>query len=374
MSKRLYALDARPATDHFPGIGRYVSSLAQALVPNLAADEYLLILRYTQPSQWQLPTQSENVTLLDTAVSPFSLNQQWRIPKLLKKHDITCYHSPYFIMPYRLKTPTVLTLYDLIPQKYPQYVSRKARLLANVLTKLAMRSSTHMIAISEATRQDFLAVYSLNPQKITAVPLAVDAQFRPQPETAVYSTIQKYNLPTPYVLYLGINKPHKNLLRLVQAWQIVQQQLAPPHKLVIAGAWDARYPQAKGWITSQNRTDTVHFAGPIADADLPALYSGADLFVFPSMYEGFGLPVLEAMACGTAVTCSQTSSLPEVGGDAVLYFDPVHVEAQAKQIMKLLQQQDLRIDCTNKGLKQAQKFTWQNTAVATLQIYRSLNG
>ena len=375
MNKQLFALDARSATDHFPGIGRYVSNLAQSLVPLLTEDEHLLVLHNAQrPSQFQLPQPSKQVTLLDTAVSPFSLNQQRQIPRLLQKYEIDCYHSPYFIMPYHLKIPTALTLYDLIPQKFPQYVSLKARLLANVLTKMAMRSSAHMIAISEATRQDFLAAYPLDPQKITAVPLAVDAHFKPQAKTAVQAISHKYNLPTPYILYLGINKPHKNLVRLVQAWQMVQKQIATPHKLVIAGVWDARYPEAKEFVADYNLEGIVHFAGPIANDDLPALYSGAELFVFPSIYEGFGLPVLEAMACGTAVTCSHTSSLPEVGGDAVLYFNPANVAETTEQIIKLLSQQGLLDDYANRGVKQAQKFTWQNTAVTTLQIYRSLSG
>ncbi len=375
MNDLVFVLDARSATDHFPGIGRYVSNIAQVLVPLLADGEHLIIVHDAQrPSQWQLPHQSKKVTLLNTAVSPFSLNQQWRIPRLLQKYDITCYHSPYYIMPYCLNVPTVVTLYDLIPQKYPRYVSRKARLLANNLTKLAMRNAMHMIAISEATRQDFLTKYNLDPQSITAVPLAVDPHFSPQSDSILQQITTKYNLPTPYVLYLGINKPHKNLVRLIQAWQLVQEQLAPSHNLVIAGAWDDRYPEAKQTVTENNLAASVHFAGPIADADLPALYSGADVFVFPSVYEGFGLPVLEAMACGTAVTCSHTSSLPEVGSDAVLYFDPTNTEEIAKQISKLLQQPAARIDYANKGLKQAKEFTWTETAAATLQIYRSLSG
>ena len=373
--QQLYLLDARSATDHFPGIGRYVSNLAQALVPLLTDDEHLLILRDPErPSQWQLPQQSEKATLLNTAVSPFGLNQQWHIPKLLQNHKIAVYHSPYYIMPYRLNIPTVLTLYDLIPQKYPQTVSLKARLMATTLTKMAMRRATHMIAISEATRQDFLAEYALDAQSITAVPLAVDAKFSPQSETTIQTIRDKYNLPSKYVLYLGINKPHKNLVRLIQAWQIVQEKIAPKQTLVIAGAWDDRYPEVKQLIATRNLSSIVLIAGPIADADLPALYSGADLFVFPSIYEGFGLPVLEAMACGTAVTCSNTSSLPEVGGDAVLYFDPTNITEIAQQLITLLQQPALITDYANKGLQQAEKFMWTDTAVATLQIYRSLSG
>ncbi len=367
-----FLLDGRSATDHFPGIGRYVSNLAQALVPLLAQEEHLLILRDAKrPSSWQLPPHSTKVTLIDTALSPFSLNQQWQISQLLQAYDIACYHSPYYIMPYRMKIPTILTLYDLIPQKYPAYVSLKARLLSNLFTKIALRSADHFITISAATRQDFLEHYNLTPNTVTAVSLAADPKFTPQPASAIQKTTTQYNIPAPYILYLGINKPHKNLLRLLQAWQIVQNEIDSKHTLVIAGAWDERYPQAKTWAV-QNKLDNIHFAGPIADQDLPALYSGADLFLFPSIYEGFGLPVLEAMACGTAVSCSNSSSLPEVGGNAAHYFDPTAIAEMSQQIITLLQNPALRKIYAQKGLTQAQTFSWQQTAVSTLNIYRTI--
>ncbi|HFQ92634.1 MAG TPA: glycosyltransferase family 1 protein [Anaerolineae bacterium] len=365
----LFCLDARTAVNHFPGIGRYVRNLAQAIVPQLADDERLLLLRDpSQPSRWQLPPESEKVTRLETAVSPFSLSQQWQIPRLLKQFDITVYHSPYYLMPYRYPWPVVLTLYDLIPQKYPQYVSARARLMFRLTTALAIRSSGRIIAISEATRQDIIAAYRLPPEKITAVPLAPDPHFRPQPTVEIERIRQKYNLPKTYAFYLGSNKPHKNLERLALAWEMAAQN--SPHALIIAGAWDGRYPQAKE-LAAQKQINSIRFLGPVDDADLPALYSGAQLFIFPSLYEGFGLPVIEAMACGTAVTCSHTSSLPEVGGDAALYFDPFNVEEIAQQIGRLLTDTTLRQKLAAKGLAQAQKFSWRNTAAATLHLYRS---
>ena len=364
----LFFLDARTATNHFPGIGRYVSNLAQAIAPELADDERLLLLHDpSRPSRWQLPPESEKVVWLDTAVSPFTLAQQWQIPRLLKQFDITIYHSPYYLMPYRLPWPVVLTLYDLIPQKYPEYVSARARWMFRLTTKLAMRSSEHVIAISEAARQDAIAAYHLPPNKITAVPLAPDPRFRPQTQGEIERVRQKHSLPAAYALYLGSNKPHKNLERLVQAWEIAAQEV--PHTLVIAGTWDGRYPRSKE-LAEQKQISSIRFLGPVDEADLPALYSSAQLFIFPSLYEGFGLPVIEAMACGTAVTCSHTSSLPEVGGDAALYFNPLNTEEMAQQIGHLLTDTTLRKELAAKGLIQAQKFSWRNTATTTLQIYR----
>jgi alpha-1,3-rhamnosyl/mannosyltransferase len=368
-----YALDARTATDHFPGIGRYVSHLARHLVPLLAADERLLLLYNPQAkSSWALPPAQGNVELVATAVSPFSLTQQWHIPRLLRQVNATVYHSAYYLMPYRPNMPTLLTLYDLIPEQFPQLVSPQARLLARLATRLALRAGDHFLAISEATRQEFLARYSLDPTWVTAVPLAADGNFKPQSETAVTTLRQKLKLPDHYVLYLGINKPHKNLERLAEAWATVTSKLPDAPPLLIAGAWDDRYTGVKTAVTHHNLSEKALFLGRVPDADLPALYSGATLFVFPSLVEGFGLPVLEAMACGTAVACAHTSSLPEVGGKAVAYFDPTDSQKMATVLVEVLQNEAQREGMAKEGLLQAARFSWEETAVATLTHYRTL--
>ena len=368
-----FVLDARPTTARFPGIGRYVSQLAAHLVPLLAADERLLLLHNPQAAiGWPLPPAQNNVGYLSTAASPFSLRQQWELPRLLRQAGAAVYHSTYALMPYRPGVPTLLTLYDLIPEQFPQMVSPQARLFFKVANRLALRASNHFLAISEATRRDYLAQYRLNPAQITAVPLAVDKQFMPQPETAVSALCQKWNLPQNYVLYLGSNKPHKNLQRLIIAWAIVTQQLPNAPQLVIAGAWDARYETVKTAVSQHNLSQKVRFLGSIPDVDLPALYSGATLFVFPSLVEGFGLPVLEAMACGTAVACSNVSSLPEVGGEAVAYFDPANSQQMAAILTELLQNEEKQGVMAKRGLVQSAKFSWEDTAVATLKQYRNL--
>ncbi len=368
-----YVLDARTAADHFPGIGRYVSQLARHLVPQLADDEALLLLHNPQAqSRWFLPAPQANVQWVATTVSPFSLAQQWQIPRLLRQVNATVYHSAYTLMPYRPGVPTLVTLYDLIPEQFPQLVSPQARLLARLATRLALRAGRHFLAISEATRQDFLRCYPVKPGQITAVPLAADEQFKPQPKTVVTALRHKLNLPERYVLYLGINKPHKNLVRLVEAWATVVNDLPTAPPLLIAGRWDARYEAVKTAVAHHHLHEHVRFLGSVDDADLPALYSGARLFIFPSLAEGFGLPVLEAMACGTAVACAQTSSLPEVGGDAVAYFDPSDSQAMAQTLLALLPDTAKLDELAQRGLVQAGRFSWEETAASTLSYYRRL--
>ena len=370
-----YALDARTATDHFPGIGRYVSNLAQAMAVRLGRDERLLILiDPRQPSRWRLPekprSQVEHVTV---HASPFSLRQQWLVPRLLKRYDADVYHSPYYLMPYRPGVPTMLTIHDLIPQLFPRYVSLQARLIFRLTTTLALRCATQVISVSDATRRDLQEYYSLSSQGITTIPEAASPQFQPLPGGAVTEIRRKYRLPESYSLYFGSNKPHKNLTRLVEAWDhLLTVCSRDTMALVIAGQWDERYPEAKRAATRLGLEQNIHFLGPVAEDDLPALYNGATVFVFPSLYEGFGLPVVEAMACGCAVVCADAASLPELAGDAALLVNPREPRAIANAVQALLEDESLRRELRQRALRRAAQFSWSRTGKETLSIYRRL--
>jgi alpha-1,3-rhamnosyl/mannosyltransferase len=391
-----YVLDARTATPHFPGIGRYVTSLARALAPLLSADERL-ILPHDPAHPPALPS-SAAVQLLPVAASPFSLRQQWLIPCLLQRliaggqgsvahrpfaighsRSAIVYHSAYYLMPYAAGAPTVLTVYDLIPLLFPEHSTARARLLFWLTMTLALRTANVVLAISAATRRDFLAHFRLPPERIVTVPLAADPALAPtdvrgqgaggRRQEAGGSPRRK--LPEEYVLYLGSNKPHKNLVRLIEAWRIVTSSFQLPAScLIVAGVWDERYPEVKLRAAELGLGDRVIFLGPVAESDLPALYSGATLFAFPSIYEGFGLPVLEAMACGVPVVCSNVSSLPEVAGAAALLVDPLDVDGLAAAIGRVLADGNLRAELRQKGVAQAARFTWEETARRTLAIYR----
>jgi glycosyltransferase involved in cell wall biosynthesis len=379
-----YVLDARTATPHFPGIGRYVASLAAALVPQLRSGERLTLL--THPAYpVSLPT-SPAVQLRPLDVSPFGVGQQWTVPRVLRELRTDLYHSPYYLMPYRPGVRTVLTVYDVIPLRHPEHSSARARLLFRVTTTLALRSAAQVTAISEAARQDFIADFRVPPARIRTIPLAADPAFRPQPPAAIADLRRRYDLPERFVLYLGSNKPHKNLVRLVQAWRMVNERSKMEDcRLVIAGAWDPRYPEAKALAESLNTTSLcdetnlqsvvsssppIAWLGRIPEADLPALYTAATAFVFPSLFEGFGLPVLEAMACGAPVVCSNVSSLPETAGDAALLVDPTDAAALAAALGRVVSEPGLAAELRERGLRQAARFTWTRTAAETLDMYR----
>jgi glycosyltransferase involved in cell wall biosynthesis len=382
-------LDARTATDHFPGIGRYVVNLAHALAQ--VAPELGVTLLH-DPSAAATRLTLPDLPRVACVASPFSLRQQWIVPGQLRRMQAALYHSPYYLMPYWTGVPTVLTCYDLIPLLYPQYYSSLQRLIFWLAHSLALKVSSQVLAISHATRADLVQRFHVDSRRVVVTQLAPDPAFHPRPAEEIVALRARLGLPEKYVLYLGSNKPHKNLVRLVKAWQISnlpgprgapvpapqvraagadKSQISNP-RLVIAGHWDSRYPEARQVVENAGLKDRVVFAGPVAEGDLPALYSGATLFVFPSLYEGFGLPVLEAMACGVPVVCSNTSSLPELAGDAALLADPSDVDALAATMSQALAGEDLRQEMRQKGMAQAARFSWERTARETLVVYNQI--
>ncbi len=365
-----YALDARTATAHLPGIGRYVRNLARALLPLLEPEERLLLIHDPREAVgWQLPAEHPQLVWAPLPVSPFSPRQQVAVHRLLRRHHAGVYHSSYYLMPYRPGVPALVTLYDFIPMLFPQTVSARARLLAGVATRLALRAAQHVVTISEATRADLLRLFPTQPpERVSAIPLAAGPAFTPQPAEAVAALRRRHALPERFTLYLGSNKPHKNLPRLLAAWAA----LPDDERLVIAGAWDRRYPEPRQIVQQRGLDEQVRFLGPVAEADLPALYGAATLFVFPSLYEGFGLPVLEALACGVPVACSGSSSLPEVAGEAALLFDPLDVAAIAAALRRLLADEGERAALAARATAQAALFSWTRTAEATMALYRTL--
>jgi glycosyltransferase involved in cell wall biosynthesis len=370
----IYALDARTATDHFPGIGRYVVNLARAMAPQLGPGERLFLLRDpARPSPWDLTALAgEQVRVVDLPCSPFALRQQWAVPRLLARLRADLYHSPYYLMPYWLGLPTVLTVHDLIPLLLPRQSTWQARLLFRWALSLALQASHRVIVVSGSTAQDLQRYFRVPAEQVSIIPEAPDPAFHPRPLAEVEAVRRKYGLPDSFVLYVGSNKPHKNLPCLIEAWSQVTKY-GTRTTLVIAGVWDPRYPEPR-LLAERLGLQNVRWLGPVPEADLPALYSAATLFVFPSLYEGFGLPVLEAMACGVPVIGSNTSSLPEVAGDAALLVDPTDAQSRAAAIAGLLEDESRREEMREKGLQQAARFSWDRTATMTLEMYREVAG
>ena len=385
-------IDARYVNDHFPGIGRYVYNLllglAQLDQPHQLVTLYnpkLPNTRYDMAALCRYP----RIRLVATHLRPFSIAEQIRLPRMLRTMQADLYHAPYYLRPYfGLACPSVVTLYDAIPRLFPQEVSSRARWLFDLLSRRAIRSSQHILAISASARADLAAAYAIPLDRITVTPLAADPRFQPQPQAAIDAVRAKYGLPARYVLSLASNKPHKNLVNLIEAWvdlatsvgkgegvkgralltRSPSHPLTPAPVLVLAGHWDPRYPEARQAIDRLGLGRQVHWLPNVAEADLPALYSGAEVFAFASRYEGFGLPPLEALACGAPVLCCDTSSLPEVVGDAAVRVAPTP-DGLAHGLARLLGDTALRSHLRTVGPQRAATFSWSRTAEATLGVY-----
>lgn len=364
-----FILDARTIQDHFPGIGRYAFRLACALAEFFPDDRFRLLHdAAAQNTRFNLAPlfAYTNVQRVNVRAKFFSIPEQGLALTSELMAQANAWHSPYYALPLRLSIPSVVTLADLTPLVLAgEMPSALKRLIYRTLNYTAARRAQEVITFSSASRLDLERVLGIPHSKIFVVPLAADETFSPAPASQIERVRAALQLPQNYVLYVGSNKPHKNLARLIEGWAKVETNAV----LVISGAWDSRYSQVKEMSARWSLDKRVLFRPGIAENDLPALMSGAQLFVFPSVHEGFGLPPLEAMACGVPVACANASSLPEVVGEAAYLFDPFNVQDIADALSNALNDVNLRLGLRERGLQQAKKFSWERVARETMRVY-----
>ncbi|HSN76654.1 MAG TPA: glycosyltransferase family 1 protein [Anaerolineae bacterium] len=279
--------------------------------------------------------------------------------------------------------PTVVTIHDISFEHYPQFFSLRDLLILKTLTPLSARRAAHILTVSQHAKQEIIDRYGLPPDKITVTYEAASEQFQPVTDPAVLQAVRvKYGIGDgPFVLALGNLQPRKNIARLVKAFaQVAATRQSPSYpvtqlpshpSLVIAGKAQWRESEVFQAVQQAGLEGRVVFPGYVDDADLPALYSAATVFVYPSLYEGFGLPPLEAMACGTPVISSNAASLPEVVGDAALLIDPTDTAALARALHDVLTQPALQADLRARGLRRAAMFSWERCATETLEAYQA---
>jgi glycosyltransferase involved in cell wall biosynthesis len=278
--------------------------------------------------------------------------------------------TEHLLMPLR-GVPTVLTVHDLIFRHLARHHKRLNRWYLNLAMPLFCQRATHVIAISECTRQDLVMHYGLPPEKISVIYEAADPRFRAPLPKAIRAAGRRYGLPERYLLFVGTIEPRKNLNRLLQAFETLWGE-GLTDGLVIVGKRGWLYENFFAALERSPARQAVIFPGFVPDEDLPALYGGAQAMALPSLYEGFGLPVLEAMACGAPVVCSDTSSLPEIAGEAALLVSPTSVDDLTSTLSRVLQDEALRQEMHGAGLKQAARFSWERTARETLAVYRQV--
>ena len=366
-------LDGRFIQDHFPGIARYTYHLARSLAKLGDGPLDLLVDPWTVNRRYDLAGLSDavNLRLRPVAAPVFRPTGMLQVMLALSRLGADVYHSPYYLVPPWTPGRLVTTVFDVTSARFGTFLpSRSARLVYNLATSWALRRSRRVIVPSANTGHDLVTLHHASPAKLATIPLGVDARFVPASGVALSAIRRRYCLPSRFILYLGINKPHKNLPRLVEAF--ARADLPDDVSLVLAGREDQRYPTGRTLARTAGVADRVICLGDVAEADLPALYSAATLFAFPSLYEGFGLPPLEAMACGTPVICSRASSLPEVVGEAGLLCDPLDVGDLARALMIAFSDDALRWRLAEAGLARSRQFTWESAALATWKVYQDV--
>lgn len=290
----------------------------------------------------------------------------------LKSCNLDLIHNPAQIPTiFKFKQKNVVTVHDIITLIYPEKHPFKRQLLYKFLLPRTLKNADKIITVSEHTKNDLIKYFHISGEKIKVIHNGVSQKFKPLNDTQISEVKNKYNLDFPFILYVGTLEPRKNIPALIQAFKLLDKQNLP-HKLVIAGKKGWKYREIFEMIEELNLSEDVVFTGYVPDNDLPALYNASDLFVYPSIYEGFGLPPLEAMACGTPVITSDTSSLPEVVGNAGITIDPKDVNLLSTMMYEVLTNDSLKQEMINKGLNRAKLFSWELCAVETLKLYEEL--
>ena len=366
-------IDARMFGSKQGGLGRYIEQLILHLETIDTTNEYVVFLRHNNWNDYSPAQPNFKKVLAD--IHWYGWSEQLFLPQIIYKEDIDLMHFPHWNVPLLYNKKFVVTIHDLLLIHHP---SRKNSTLGpikyfikNTLFRLALnhaaKKSQKIITVSEFSKQDIAKTLKIPVQKIEVSLLA------PMPKTTIYnppfSLNNKYKITKPYWLYVGVAYPHKNLPFLIKAWKIFHLENSD-YQLVLVGHKNFFYNQLATQIKKQQIADVI-FTDYVPDLELPELYQNASLYIFPSLYEGFGLPPLEAMQFELPVISSNTTCLPEILGDAALYFNPHDIKDFISKAKQAMTDKNIRTNLVENGRKILQKYSWKTTAEQTLQIYLS---
>lgn len=353
------------------GVDWYTHHIMQEMVRLPEPGEHLYLFSNRETGFEREALNNRQVTLVR---SRLRYQEPWRqlvLPSLLKRYEIDVCFFTNFVVSVLSSCPMVLTIHDLSFKLFPRTHSLRNVIWARSLVPVSVNRSRRIIAVSNNTKLDLLRLMNVNSDKISVIYEGASSQFRPEPAVDDGEVLSHYRIKKPYVLFVGTLEPRKNLTALIRSFYKVSRTRADVN-LVLAGR--------RGWmaqaifdeVEKRDLLSRVHITGYVRDRHLSALYRQADAFIYPSLYEGFGLPPLEAMASGTPVIVSRGSSLPEVVGDAGLYVNPLDIDELAVAMEKVLGNRNLAADLVEKGLQRAGGFSWQRAAGETLEILREV--
>ena len=366
------AIDTRKLHDF--GIGTYIRNLVRQLARLDTQTEYVLLC---QERDCELVAGlGPNFRAVVDRSPNYSFREQLSIPSAVRRERVDVFHAPHYVLPVLTSCPSVVTIHDCIHLMFPQYLPNRAAYgYARASIWSAARRSSRILTVSESSKRDILRFFDVPPEKITVIYNAIDDRFREEPsEDEMRRVEERYQLEGDFVLYAGNVKPHKNLERLIEAFHLVRQSGLDAVKLVVIGDEVSKYAELRRAVHRYNLHKYVRFLGYMPDKTLAVLYRLAAVFVFPSLYEGFGLPPLEAMASGAPVVTSNVSSLPEVAADAAILVDPYDPSSIAQGIRQVLTDPELRQQLRARGLRRASEFSWERSVRRVREIYAEVGG
>jgi glycosyltransferase involved in cell wall biosynthesis len=348
-------IDVHSAHQRMTGIGVYTQNLVRGLQEVDGAHQYVF---YGSASPRNLRTHQRIVRE----------NAYLSMRSFMDKLDLL--HIPGYCAPLISAGTLVVTVHDLIGMIFPENLALMSRFYWGTWLPTVVSRADRIIADSFNTKRDLIRLLGVAEEKIRVIHLAADPKFRPiRDELALHQVKRRFNLSRPFALYVGTVEPRKNLRRVIEAWAHLRREAKVSHQLVITGFQAWAYSEVSDLVHRLGIRRDVVFTGYVREEELPLLYNACELFIFPSLYEGFGMPVLESMACGTPVLTANTSSIPEVAGDAAVMVDPRDTDKMAEAMKEILEDACLRERLRKAGPLQAAKFSWRKTARETLEVY-----
>jgi len=368
-------IDCRLFSSNFTGIGRYTHELVTNIIEmnRKLPEPHELVLFFNNPEYKEFRSLQPVKKVLVRA-KHYSFAEQWRFWRKLVKEKCDVVHFPHFNKPILYRDKYTLTIHDLTLSMFPGKKMTKwyHRLAYHLVISSAIKKAKHVIAISENTKKDIVEHFRIKPEQIEVVYNGVNEEFdlMKDPEETK-KTLRKYGISKQFLLYAGVWRNHKNLVRLIEAFEKVREE--SDLMLVITGKPDPHYPEVQDKVKELGLEEVVIFPGMVSENELVHLYTAATIFVFPSLYEGFGLPPLEAMRCGTPVVASNTSSIPEICGEGnAIFFDPYIVSDIAEKIMMVYKDAGLQAQLIQRGAKRAADFSWDKMSEDTFKIIQDV--
>ena len=366
-------IDARMYGKAQSGIGNYIKQLTANIFQLDRKNDFFLFLLDPIFSQYQPPY--ANITKIKVTSGWYSYSEQTKFLWEINKFKLNLMHFTHFNAPIFYNHKRLTTIHDITPKFFPGHKQKLwwHKKAYQITIASSLRKSAKIITVSNSTKQDLIKHFKMPEEKIAVVYLGIESDFKKIDNYAKIKELKdKYKITKPFLFFVSAWRNHKNFEGLIKAWQLLKKQGDFDYQLVLGGQEDVYYPKIKQTIATSEFNKDIIIPGFISEEELVLFYNAAELFVIPSFYEGFGLIGLEAMACGLPVISSNTTSLPEILGQAAIYFDPYNIENMAETIQSVVKNPELKNQLRQKGLEQVKKYSWQDCAQKTLKIYQQI--